>query len=592
MSESYDDKLAAWLKGRFAPPPEPPLSPRAPSSIEMVPMRDGTYLYTEIYLPKTTGAAPVVFHRAPYPFSRPSRHDTWPLDRYLEAGYAFVFQMTRGQYLSGGVFHWHQTDREDGYDSIGWIAAQDWCDGNVGMEGSSYSGKVQLQAAHAEPEALKCIMPTAFIGDFTQCYPFIGGVPARGLWLQLHHLLDAESAGDLDLVYGDMAAMKHPLWGPALTGRPMIEAAREVLSSDKCTSWVETMSHPVNDAFWAPAHSTDEELSGLDLPIFFTDGWYDMTVGPVDFFSRLERVRPDREDRYLLVGPWNHFQTNMSALHGASIGARTVAGDSAVDLMDLRIRFFDRHLKGDTSIVVQDDRVRFYVTGLEEWKTYPTFPPPGVGERRLFLRSDGDATAFPEGGALSWEAPGSEAPDCYLYDPNVPTPSPPGSLHEPVQDCRELEIRSDVLTYTSAPLETPLMLIGEIGLVLYMASDAPDTDLFALLTEVFPDGRSIPFHRKTAGLRLRYRRGDGSETLLTPGEPALITLSLGPAGHRLAAGARLRLSLSSAYYPECDLNTNTGAPVLTDTEVQPARQTVFHDEGRPSHLSLPILEEA
>ena len=91
MAERYDEKLAAWLKGRFAPPPEPPLAPRTPSFIEMVPMRDGTHLYTEIYLPLKTGTAPVVFHRSPYAFSRPSRNDTWPLDRYLGAGYAFVF---------------------------------------------------------------------------------------------------------------------------------------------------------------------------------------------------------------------------------------------------------------------------------------------------------------------------------------------------------------------------------------------------------------------------------------------------------------------------------------------------------------------
>ena len=588
---TYEQRLKDWQRGKFCPPPDPPLTPVQPTCTVMVAMRDGVKLYTEIFLPNTQTPVPVIFNRSPYPYNRPSKHDSRPISAYLKAGYAFVFQMTRGQYHSEGEFHWHQSDRKDGYDSINWIADQSWCDGNVGMEGISYCGKVQLQAAHAKPSALKCIMPAGFIGNFVSCYPFVGGVPARALWLQLHSLVDAEKQHELDADYGDMSVLHHPTWGPALRKRPLIEAADEVLSGNKRDSWLETISHPTDDEFWQPAHSTDEELAQLDLPIFFTDGWYDPTLGPIDFFTRMERLCAERGDRYLLVGPWNHYQVGTSRLHQTSTGVRATSANSTVDLMALRLAFFDRYLKGDASVNVQTDPVRIYITGLNEWRGYSTYPVPGTQWRELYLQSDGNAQCFPEGGQLSWQPPQTQPADHYVYDPSLPTPSPPGTLVEPIQDCRELEIRGDVLIYTSEPLAAPLTLLGDIKLILHAASDGLDTDWFANLTEVFPDGRSIPFHSKIGALRARFRQGFDREVLLTPNEPTQFSIPLGPAGHQLAPGNRLRLSIRSAYFPQCDANTNTGNCVLTDTKSRIATQTVFHDRARPSHLRLPIVEK-
>ena len=181
---NYQDRLNTWERGRFAPPPEPELSPFPPSFTQRVTMRDGVALYTEVFLPNGTmdgeqveTSLPVVLTRSPYPYSRPSRNDKRPLSRYLEAGFAVVFQLTRGQGKSEGTFHFFTDDINDGYDAIEWIAEQPWCNGSVGMEGSSYVGGTQLLAARAKPPALKCIMPTAFIGDYTKTFPYCNGVP-------------------------------------------------------------------------------------------------------------------------------------------------------------------------------------------------------------------------------------------------------------------------------------------------------------------------------------------------------------------------------------------------------------------------------
>lgn len=583
---SHQDRLRAWEATRFAPAPEPDLTPSRPTWIEQVAMPDGVRLYTEIFLPAPTGRFPVVLVRSPYPNSRPSRDDKRPISRYLAEGYAFVFQMTRGQYRSEGTFRFFMDDARDGHDCINWIASQPWSNGSIGMEGSSYVGNTQLLAARTRPPALKCIMPTAFIGNCLASFPFMNGIPARGWWLQWYRILDNENVDDLEFTYGDMSLPQHPSWAHAYRQRPLIAAADTLLCGEKLTSWKETMSH-TDAAYWESVHFTDRELAELDLPIFMTAGWLDLTRGPIDYFERLERLRPQRSDRFLMVGPWDHGQTYRSHLHGRAHGEREVPENGAVDLVSVRLAFFARYLKGEQSPAVQPDRVRLFIGGANEWRDYPTYPVPATQKRRLFLHSDGDARSLAGNGTLSWAAPREEPADTYIYDPGCPTTAPIEYIE--FLDRRAFEIRADVLTYTSAPLTEPITILGDMLLILHATSDAFDTDWFARLTEVFPDGRSLAFNGAVAAVRARFREGFERELPLVPGRPVEYSISLGPAGHQVAAGNRLRLSIFSAAFPACDPNTNTGKPVATDVDMRVARQTVFHDVNRASHIVIPLI---
>ena len=244
MQDTYESRFAEWQKAKFSPPPEMPTNPIAPSQVEMVSMRDGTALYTEVYLPPSVDAYPVVLIRSPYPFNKPSRNDKRPISRYQKAGYAVVYQLTRGQGQSEGTFRFLQDDTNDGYDAVQWIAEQSWCNGKIGMEGASYLGSTQLLAARAKPQALKCIMPTAFVGNWFQCFPFSHGVPNKGPYMQWHQVLDAERWDDMDVNYCDMSALEHPLWGPAFRKRPLLGSADTVLNGDKLANWRETMANP------------------------------------------------------------------------------------------------------------------------------------------------------------------------------------------------------------------------------------------------------------------------------------------------------------------------------------------------------------
>ena len=608
--KTYKERLDAWKEAQFSPPPEPPLNPLKPTLIEQAPMRDGVHLYTEIFLhagdtstieQNQKHAFPVILCRSPYPYSRFSRSGGKSnIPKYLAAGYAVVFQLTRGQGGQGaqseGQFRQYLDDGDDGYDTIQWLAEQSWCNGRVGMLGGSYCGVVQLLAAKAKPPALKCIMPTAFGGNFTQSFPYANGVLKKGPFLQWLQLVDAERTDDSDTRYCDMSAINHPKFGPAFHARPTINAADKLLSGDKLACYREVVSNPCDNDYWKDIHFTDDELAGLDLPIFITDGWYDSTIGPIDFFTRLEKLHPNQDDRFLLVGPWNHAQTQGPAEPGYNDGDRIYPEKGAVDFFALRLAFFDRYLKEDSedegrASDIQQDRVKIFIAGspdskVNDWFHFPTFPAPGTEKKSLYLHSQGDAHTFPGDGVLSWEQPGEEPTDHYTYDPNVPTQS----ISRSYKDRRPVEVRSDVLTYTSAPLTNPLTILGDITLNLHAASSARDTDWFAIITEVFPGGQSKSFHYAPTAYRASYREGMDHEALLTPNKPEQFTIPMGPAGHQIAPGNRIRLSIFSSAFPEYEPNTNTGNPAATDTDMQIAQQTIYHDALRPSHIVLPVIE--
>jgi len=287
-----------------------------------------------------------------------------------------------------------------------------------------------------------------------------------------------------------------------------------------------------------------------------------------------------------LIGPWSHAQTFREYLHDLPNGEREMPANGAMDLTAHRLAFFDRYLKGDELSIVQKNPGQVYIKRANRWLGFPSFPVPNTKVQPLYLSSGGDARSFPGDGALAWSKPEDEPVDRYHYDPNLPTPFEPHFLG----DRRELEIRSDVLVYTSAPMDKPLIILGEMTLVLHAASDCPDTDWFATITEVFPDGRSVAFHGIWSALRARYRAGLDKEVLLSPNKPYEFRIPLGPCGHQIATGHRLRLSLCSSAFPAYDVNTNTGHAAATDTEARVAQQTIFHDSVRPSHLLLPTIE--
>jgi len=199
---------------------------------------------------------------------------------------------------------------------------------------------------------------------------------------------------------------------------------------------------------------------------------------------------------------------------------------------------------------------------------------------------------------LSPEPPGDEEPDTYVYDPDDPAPTVGGPTSLPARmmranagplDQRRLEERADVLVYTSAPLERPLEVTGPLLVTLHAATSAPDTDFVAKLTDVWPDGTSRILAEGI--LRARFRAGFERPQPVEPDVVNRYQLDLVATSNVFAAGHRIRVLVTSSSFPRFDRNPNSGKPLGADgpDDLRPARQTIFHDGGRPSHVLLPVI---
>jgi putative CocE/NonD family hydrolase len=283
-------------------------------------------------------------------------------------------------------------------------------------------------------------------------------------------------------------------------------------------------------------------------------GWHDIFL-PYQLHD-YAALRSAGHEPYLTIGPWRHADQEAVA---------TWARDS--------VAWLRAHLLGDRSLL-RPDPVRIFVTGAEEWRDLPAWPPD-TQPQRWHLHP---------GEALGSEPPAASEPDRYTYHPGDPTPSLGGAVGlqgTARMDNRVLEARSDVLTYTSTPLPDDLELFGEVTADLFVRSSRDHTDFFARLCDVDPAGASI----NICDALLR----------LTPGRPASgpdgtirLRFPLWPAAHRFRRGHRLRLQVSSGAHPRYARNTGSGEPLATATTLLAADQQVHHDPGHPSAVILPV----
>jgi putative CocE/NonD family hydrolase len=194
------------------------------------------------------------------------------------------------------------------------------------------------------------------------------------------------------------------------------------------------------------------------------------------------------------------------------------------------------------------------------------------------------------------EPPRDEPPDLYLYNPLRPVPNVGGQVILPggnamgPRDQREVELRDDVLVYSTPVLDRPVEVTGPIELCLFVTSSAPDTDFTGKLVDVYPDGRALIL---TEGiLRARYRNSFTMPELLEPGEIYELWLNLWATANVFLPGHRIRLEVSSSNFPRFDRNSNTGGEITSETadQYQPAINRIFHNTAHPSRLILPIIE--
>jgi uncharacterized protein len=515
-------------------------------------MDDGAVLLADRYVARASceRPQPTVLVRSPY-----GRRELVGLlfGRLLaERGLQVLIQSVRGTFGSQGTFSPFE-ERADGLATLRWIREQPWHAERIGMIGPSYLGLTQWAVARDGGDDLAALAIQVSASQVHgQIYPNGSlALETSASWLALVSAQERRLAPLAML----RAIRNLPSVYPQL---PFGEL--DVNATGAEVGWFREAlaSRDREDDYWV-ARDFAAGLGAVAAPVQLVGGWQDIFLpSMLEDFSVLQAAGRAPQ---LIIGPWTHVAPGLMAA-----GLREGLG------------WLRAHLLGDERLLGAS-RVRVFVTGERAgggWRALPGWPPPGTGERRLWLGA---------GARLQGDEPAehAESGDRYRYDPSDATPSLGGPVllaREPVLDNRALEARHDVLTYTTASLPEVVEAIGPVHVELFVRASSPHFDLFARVCDVDASGASwnvCDALSRVAPGRLERTADDATR----------VAFELWPIGHRFAAGHRIRLQVSSGAHPRYARNPGTGEDLTTATLMRPVEIEVLHDARHPSVLVLP-----
>ena len=489
-------------------------------------LSDGCRLFARIVLPRDAERHPVpaILEYLPYRLTDGTAHRDATHHPYLAGhGYGAVRVDQRGSGNSDGLLkdEYLPQEQADACEVIAWLARQPWCTGSVGMYGKSWGGFNALQVAAHRPPALKAVISAYSTDDrYADDVHYMGGCV-------LGH--EALSWGSYMLGLGSLPPDPEyvgdrwrEMWLARLTESPVF-----------LETW---LAHQRRDAYWRQG-SIGEDFSALDCAVLMVGGWADgYTNGVARTLAGLQEAGvPCRG----LVGPWSHAWPEV-AEPGPRIG-----------FLQECLRWWDQWLKNRDSGVLDEPLLRAWMQEAiapaahqpwrpGRWVAESQWPSPRITPHALYPTGAGALAARPSadptrvrhrGDALSGSESGAWCP----Y--GRPTDFPPDQSAE---DGR-------ALSFTTEPLSDALEILGCAQVALTVSVDRPRALIAARVCDVSPDGRSLLVTRGL--LNLTHREGHDRVTPVVPGEPMTVSLPLDFAGHRFAAGHRIRLSVSSTYWP-------------------------------------------
>jgi predicted acyl esterase len=510
-----------------------------------IPLRDGKMLAADLILPKAGGKYPVILIQTPYnkknvraSFTGGGRFGADSL--FTDTHYAFVVTDWRGKFGSIAALEPGAAADlgKDGFDVCAWIAGQEWSNGKIGTWGPSALGKVQYETARAHPPNLVCAAPSVMPLNIT----FETYYPGGALWDEWVTML-------VRLGFGAQL-------------------------------YKQITSNPLKNGNWDTIAKTYVKGEDMRIPMLLVGGWYD--VYPDTVPQAFETIRKSggesaRLHSKLVMGPWTH------AIEDVKIGALEFPAAHWYGMQKTRA-FMDYWLRGVANdFDKKEPSIIYYQMGDDRWRSTKVWPPKNVTPRSYYLQPNR---------SLSTNAPtaGAGAIDI-RFDPANPVPTVGGhvldaALHPGPQDQREkVESRDDVVVFSTAALSKAVSVAGQVTAKFFVSSDKPDTDFTAILTDVYPDGRSMLV---TEGIqRMRFRNTSSKEEFLEPGTTYPVTVDLTNTALTFPAGHRIRLIVSSSNYPRYAVNFNDGGPMYEKKTGQVANNKIFCDKQHASALILP-----
>ncbi|MEM7771664.1 MAG: CocE/NonD family hydrolase [Cyanobacteria bacterium P01_A01_bin.37] len=528
--------------------------------------RDGVRLDADVYRPDADETFPVLLMRQPYGRAIASTvvyaHPIW----YAAHGYIVVIQDVRGRGSSEGDFRLFANDIEDGEDTVYWASNLSGSNGQVGMYGFSYQGMTQLYAAANRPTPLKTICPAMLGYDLYADWAYEGGALCLQASIGWAMQLAAETArrdGNVD-VYNTLytAARTSPTCDP-------VSGYSKILNTLAPDSFYhDWLAHPEPDSYWEML-SPRQHIQDVDMPMLHIGGWYDTYLrGTIRYYR--EMAQRSHYPQQLWIGPWGHIPW------GKHVGEMDFGAEANSTIDSLQIQWFDQFLKGKSTPVGDESPVHLFEMGSNRWRSLSSWPSPST--TTLFLNSTGLAGINDQAGKLTDERSPtpthhkiSDIPDTIVHDPWRPVPSkgghasvPSGPMNRAAIDCR-----SDVLTYTSAPLIDEWQIAGDISVDLTCTSDAESFDLCAVLSNVYPDGRVMNITQGYQRILCSTSTHDdiqqdptskNSAPVATKSSLPTYRIQLQPTCISIPRGHALRLSLSGANFPAHPVNSGHATP--------------------------------
>jgi putative CocE/NonD family hydrolase len=519
---------------------------------------DGVRLDADIWRPQGAGPLPVLLMRQPYGRAIASTvvyaHPAW----YAARGYMVVIQDVRGRGTSGGVFRLCEAEKRDGAETVAWAAALPDSSGAVGMYGFSYQGMTQLFAAAARPPALKAIAPAMAAWRVREDFATEGDAfrlqSGLGWGCQLA-LETVRRNGDTAQHQAIFAASRALPLTAEIPCRPPIAAAL-----GEHGHYLDWLTQPADARYWARV--SPASAGPIDIPALHIGGWYDPLLGGTlaCYRASSDAVAPQR----LTIGPWAHIPWSRH------VGERDFGPDAASDIDVQQVAWFDHWLKGTKLAPAPPVRL-FELNG--GWREFERWPDAMTEWR---LTGGGRAGTTEADGGFG---DGPPCDDFFLFDPWRPTPSVGGHAGHPAGpvDRTAADARSDVLTFTTPPLDADLHLAGDVTARLAISADTPSFDVHAVLSEL-PAGGGV--FELTSG----HRRID-----TPPRGPVRVLMRATCA--RIAAGGRLRLSVAGGAFPAFAVNSGTGKPPAEERLIDQRIITLRlrHGAGSGSALMLPLV---
>ncbi|KAK3376575.1 galactose-binding domain-like protein [Lasiosphaeria ovina] len=513
-------------------------------SAKRIPMPDGIELAADFYqpdLPADRKPHGLIYVLCPY--GRAGVMALINAKVFAGRGYMVLLVSCRGTAGSGGVFVAAMTEQADSQAVVKWMRQQPWYPGKFVTFGPSYMGYVQWALLRDPPEDLVASINLCSVYDNSLLVWTNGAYRMdRISWSYVVARQDEITSTGVSSILDPRKLMA------TIQATPIFEATEKFFEG-RASYALDAMKTPnVDDPFWAQAKHR-AALERVNVPLLLRSGWYDtLTVQTMAAYTRLR----DRGIKvYLTVGSWTHSEA------------------CGTDAMPEVFDFLDEYVTGRK----KDHRplsVRAFVTGAEEWRSLPSWPP-ATQQRSFYLH--GDRT-------IDEQPPAADSPPTsFTYDPHNPTPTVGGPLmaRGGRVDDSVYASRPDVLVYTSPPLTQDVEIMGKPVVQLAHSTEVPSADLWIRLSEVDTDGVS---HNLTEN----WQALDDFEQQDAQG--GMFSLALVDRAHVFKKGTCIRVIVAGGSFPLIARNPGTGVNRTLAKELKAVTHTVQHGSG-VSRLILP-----